>query len=210
MRLRFDYDSKVSIRESDLRGYCAELSIGKDSGTRFTVDMSLEEARELSRNLISVTEEVLNRSIDELLPTGKGNDRIEVLSLRAYGVLRTKAKVQKIGELVTKSEADMIKTGIGRQSLSEITAAMAKIGLSFKKEARMEGSIEEAELSVRSYNFLKNANIRNLGEMALMTEGEFLGLKNASRKSLNEIKELMAGMGVSFKVDGLYVAGIRS
>jgi DNA-directed RNA polymerase subunit alpha len=55
----------------------------------------------------------------------------------------------------------------------------------------------ELELSVRSYNCLKNANIRTIRELVQKTEGEMLKTKNFGRKSLNEIKEILSGMGLS-------------
>ena len=59
-------------------------------------------------------------------------------------------------------------------------------------------SVEELELSVRSYNCLKNANIRTIGELVTKSEGEMLKTKNFGRKSLNEIKEILSEMGLSF------------
>jgi DNA-directed RNA polymerase subunit alpha len=59
-------------------------------------------------------------------------------------------------------------------------------------------SIEELELSVRSYNCLKNASIQTIGELVTRTEAEMLKTKNFGRKSLNEIKEILADMGLSF------------
>jgi hypothetical protein len=52
--------------------------------------------------------------------------------------------------------------------------------------------VDELELSVRSYNCLKNANIRTIGELVVKTEAEMLKTKNFGRKSLNEIKEILA------------------
>jgi DNA-directed RNA polymerase subunit alpha len=62
---------------------------------------------------------------------------------------------------------------------------------------------EELELSVRSYNCLKNANIQSIGELVQKTEAEMLKTKNFGRKSLNEIKEILAQMGLSLgmKID---------
>ena len=59
-------------------------------------------------------------------------------------------------------------------------------------------SIEELELSVRSYNCLKNADIKTIGELVVKTEGEMLKTKNFGRKSLNEIKEMLTEMSLSF------------
>jgi DNA-directed RNA polymerase subunit alpha len=59
-------------------------------------------------------------------------------------------------------------------------------------------SVEELELSVRSYNCLKNANIQTIGDLVQKTEAEMLRTKNFGRKSLNEIKEILASLGLSF------------
>jgi DNA-directed RNA polymerase subunit alpha len=65
-----------------------------------------------------------------------------------------------------------------------------------KMSEQLNRSVEELELSVRSYNCLKNANIQTIGELVQKTEAEMLRTKNFGRKSLNEIKEILAGMGL--------------
>jgi DNA-directed RNA polymerase subunit alpha len=57
-------------------------------------------------------------------------------------------------------------------------------------------NVDELELSVRSYNCLKNANIRTIAELVQKTEPEMLKTKNFGRKSLNEIKEILGKMGL--------------
>jgi DNA-directed RNA polymerase subunit alpha len=71
------------------------------------------------------------------------------------------------------------------------------------KNENLNRSVEELELSVRSYNCLKNANIQTIGELVQKTEAEMLKTKNFGRKSLNEIKEILASMGLSLgmKID---------
>lgn len=59
-------------------------------------------------------------------------------------------------------------------------------------------SVDELELSVRSYNCFKNANIKTIADLVQKTEHEMLKTKNFGRKSLNEIKEILTGMGLSF------------
>ena len=58
-------------------------------------------------------------------------------------------------------------------------------------------SVDELELSVRSYNCLKNADIQTIGVLIQKTESEMLRTKNFGRKSLNEIKEILTSMGLS-------------
>jgi DNA-directed RNA polymerase subunit alpha len=62
----------------------------------------------------------------------------------------------------------------------------------------LKRSVEELELSVRSYNCLKNADIKTIGQLVQKTEAEMLKTKNFGRKSLNEIKEILSEMGLSF------------
>jgi DNA-directed RNA polymerase subunit alpha len=62
----------------------------------------------------------------------------------------------------------------------------------------LKRSVEELELSVRSYNCLKNADIKTIGDLVQRTEAEMLKTKNFGRKSLNEIKEILSEMGLSF------------
>jgi DNA-directed RNA polymerase subunit alpha len=57
-------------------------------------------------------------------------------------------------------------------------------------------SVDELELSVRSANCLKNADIRYIGDLVQKTEAEMLKTKNFGRKSLNEIKEILTEMGL--------------
>jgi DNA-directed RNA polymerase subunit alpha len=61
----------------------------------------------------------------------------------------------------------------------------------------LDRSVEELELSVRSYNCLKNANIQTIRELVQKSENEMLKTKNFGRKSLNEIKEILNKMGLS-------------
>jgi len=58
-------------------------------------------------------------------------------------------------------------------------------------------SVEELELSVRSANCLKNANIRLIGDLVQKSEAEMLKTQNFGRKSLNEIKDILSDMGLT-------------
>ncbi|OGW26697.1 MAG: DNA-directed RNA polymerase subunit alpha [Nitrospinae bacterium RIFCSPLOWO2_12_FULL_47_7] len=63
--------------------------------------------------------------------------------------------------------------------------------------AYLAKSVEELELSVRSYNCLKNANIQTIAELVQKNDAEMLKTRNFGRKSLNEIKEILEEMGLS-------------
>ena len=66
--------------------------------------------------------------------------------------------------------------------------------LGFNKHLLMK--VDELELSVRSANCLKNDNIIYIGDLVQKTEAEMLRTPNFGRKSLNEIKEVLAQMGL--------------
>jgi DNA-directed RNA polymerase subunit alpha len=65
----------------------------------------------------------------------------------------------------------------------------------------LDRSVDELELSVRSYNCLKNAEIRTLRELVRRSERDMLQTKNFGKKSLHEIKDLLHGMGLDFGMD---------
>ncbi|HWB83079.1 MAG TPA: DNA-directed RNA polymerase subunit alpha [Bryobacteraceae bacterium] len=85
---------------------------------------------------------------------------------------------------------------INFEEVPEQTEEVSERGLD-KMNEMLNRSVEELELSVRSYNCLKNANIQTIGELVQKTEAEMLRTKNFGRKSLNEIKEILANMGLS-------------
>ena len=80
-------------------------------------------------------------------------------------------------EQIVDAQAEAPRTGAGNENLDK--------------------SVEELELSVRSYNCLKNANIRTIRELVQKSEAEMLKTKTFGRKSLNEIKDILQGMGLS-------------
>jgi DNA-directed RNA polymerase subunit alpha len=86
---------------------------------------------------------------------------------------------------------------INFEELPETTEEPAERAMSQMNEV-LSRSVEELELSVRSYNCLKNANIQTIGDLVQKTEAEMLRTKNFGRKSLNEIKEILSGLGLGF------------
>ena len=71
--------------------------------------------------------------------------------------------------------------------------------LRVKKLLRM--SVDELELSVRSHNCLKNANIKNISDLVRLDESELLKFRNFGRKSLQEIQDILEKKGLYFGMD---------
>jgi len=70
-----------------------------------------------------------------------------------------------------------------------------------KVRGLLQKSVEELELSVRSGNCLRAANIRTLGDLVQKSEQEMLKYRNFGRKSLKEIQDILEQMGLNFGMD---------
>ena len=68
-----------------------------------------------------------------------------------------------------------------------------------KKEKILEMTIEELDLSVRSYNCLKRAGINTVEELTKMTEEDMMKVRNLGRKSLEEVQQKLAEVGLSLR-----------
>jgi len=97
---------------------------------------------------------------------------------------------------------DHMSIFINFEETSEVSEEPAERVMNQMNEV-LNRSVDEMELSVRSYNCLKNANISSIGDLVQKTEAEMLRTKNFGRKSLNEIKEILTQMGLGFgmKID---------
>ncbi|MBR2736496.1 MAG: DNA-directed RNA polymerase subunit alpha [Firmicutes bacterium] len=68
-----------------------------------------------------------------------------------------------------------------------------------QKEKALEMTIEELELSVRSFNCLKRANINTVEELTLKTEDDMMKVRNLGKKSLDEVKHKLEELGLSLR-----------
>ncbi|UCH81421.1 MAG: DNA-directed RNA polymerase subunit alpha [Nitrospiraceae bacterium] len=115
------------------------------------------------------------------------NEHLSLFSFNgAQGVEEESAVVEEVEEEMPTRESFMSDDFYEEEPM-EINDALLK-------------NVEELELSVRSYNCLKNANIRTLADLVQKTEQEMLRTKNFGRKSLNEIKEIIQSMGLNFNM----------
>lgn len=115
-------------------------------------------------------------------------------SVRPQDALAYAAKILK----------DQISIFINFNEADEPEAVEERPETSPRFNENLNRRVDELELSVRSANCLANANIRYIGELVQKTEAEILRTKNFGRKSLNEIKEILAEMGLSLgmKLEG--------
>jgi DNA-directed RNA polymerase subunit alpha len=98
--------------------------------------------------------------------------------------------------LAAKLVKDHMSIFINFEEPAELSEEMPE-SYSDPRMEHLDRSVEELELSVRSYNCLKNANIQTIRELVQKSESEMLRTKNFGRKSLNEIKEILQRMGLA-------------
>jgi DNA-directed RNA polymerase subunit alpha len=109
------------------------------------------------------------------------------------GTVTPKDAVSLAAKLIRDHLNIFINLDDGGDQVQEAQAEQAMAG---SLNENLGKSVEELELSVRSYNCLKNANILTIRELVEKTEAEMLKTKNFGRKSLNEIKDILQGMGL--------------
>lgn len=102
-------------------------------------------------------------------------------------------------------EAVTLATRIMKDQLNIFTQFEEEMGLDIPKVdeknitilANLDKNIDELELSVRAYNCLISSNIRTIRDLVQKSDNEILKTRNFGRKSLNEIKDILAEMGLS-------------
>ncbi|MGE0591520.1 MAG: DNA-directed RNA polymerase subunit alpha [Vicinamibacterales bacterium] len=110
------------------------------------------------------------------------------------GSVTARDAVSLAARLVRDHMSIFVNLDDGGDQGQDLQSDSGQVGVS---NEHLDKSVEELELSVRSYNCLKNANIRTIRELVQKTEAEMLKTKNFGRKSLNEIKEILHTMGLS-------------
>ncbi len=98
--------------------------------------------------------------------------------------------------LASKLIKDHMQIFISFEEEPELAEADSEEAARITFNENLDRSVDELELSVRSYNCLKNADIRTIRELVQKSEPDMLRTKNFGRKSLNEIKEILSSMGL--------------
>jgi len=115
-------------------------------------------------------------------------------------------EIETNGSITPRDALGVASKIIQEQLQVFINFDVAKIDAPVRKEIEAEvrfnknllKTIDELELSVRSYNCLKNENIIYVGDLVTKSEAEMLKTANFGRKSLNELKENLKNMGLNF------------
>lgn len=106
---------------------------------------------------------------------------------------------------------DQVSVFINFQEADEEAPVAETVTVDARVNESLYKSVDELELSVRAANCLENAGIRYIGELVMRNESEMLKTKNFGRKTLNEIKDILAEMGLhlGMKIEGFDPARLR-
>jgi len=118
-----------------------------------------------------------------------------ILEIWTNGAINPKDALLYASNILQRHLDIFVNFGQLPEDMEEEEIEMTKEEIAFYEKLKLP--ISELELSVRSSNCLREANIKTIADLVKKTEEEMLSFKNFGKKSLNEIKELLVGMGLS-------------
>lgn len=118
-----------------------------------------------------------------------------ILEIFTNGAINPKDALLYASNILQRHLDIFVSFGQLPDDIEEEEPEMTKEEIDLYEKLRLP--ISELELSVRSSNCLREANIKIIGDLVKRAEEEMLGFKNFGKKSLTEIKELLAGMGLT-------------
>ena len=190
----FETNLEKAMENSNLNDreiYCLKAYY-KELRNLESVGKSLNITRERVNQIIKKAIVKLKHSGKELLIQGK--DKFELISLNE--------KEEIIKEFKEKIGYDLIIEWIGNH---EITKELLKLCYSIintyhnRPKGQGETTIEDLDLSVRSYNCLKRCGIHTLNDLTSMTRDGMMKVRNLGKRSLKEIESKLKEIGLSFK-----------
>jgi DNA-directed RNA polymerase subunit alpha len=135
----------------------------------------------------------VNFHVEPLRETPEGQERL-VLEVWTNGSITPKDAVGEAARILEDHFELLVRFPTGLEA-EEVVEPVAEP--KFDLNENLFRNVEELELSVRASNCLKTANIRTIADLVQRTETELLKTKNFGKKSLNEIKTILAEMGLS-------------
>lgn len=140
------------------------------------------------------------------------------LSVRSYNCLK-RAGIETVGDLIGKTMDDMMKVrNLGKKSLEEVERKLEMMGLSFQANPEedfpimgdivdgglgimepdhVDMTIEELDLSVRTYNMLKRAGLNTVGQILKLTKADLSEIRFMTPRCADEVVAKLATMGLS-------------
>jgi DNA-directed RNA polymerase subunit alpha len=126
-------------------------------------------------------------------------DRL-ILEVWTNGSVRPEEAISYAGLIIRDHLSIFIRVEEEQKQVEEYKEEEEAVTPIMELEEKLDKSIEELELSVRSFNCLEAAGIKTIRDLIQKTESDMLKYRNFGRKSLNEIKNILKDMGLSFNM----------
>ncbi len=126
-------------------------------------------------------------------------DRL-ILEVTTNGTVLPEEAVSTAAQILRNHLDIFMRPGEEMEALQTLDEAAEEAMPISEIEEKLDKSIEELELSVRSYNCLEAAGIKTIRDLVQKTESEMLKYRNFGRKSLTEIKNILKEMGLTFNM----------
>jgi DNA-directed RNA polymerase subunit alpha len=143
------------------------------------------------------------KKVDFKVENTRVGDRIDyeklVLEMWTNGTITPDKALEYATEVLIKHYGFILDSLKKKDVKEEIEGEILKENKKEDKKGLLSKNLSEFDLSVRSMNCLKAGNIKTLGDLAKRTEEEMMQIKNFGKKSLEELNDLLAKLGLSFK-----------
>ncbi len=126
-------------------------------------------------------------------------DRL-IIEVTTDGTVGPEEAVSTAAQILKQHLDTFIRPGEEIEAAAPATEEVEAVMPVSDLEEKLDKSIEELELSVRSYNCLEAAGIKTIRDLVQKSESEMLKYRNFGRKSLTEIKNILKEMGLSFNM----------
>lgn len=216
-------DAEARYLDSELNRLAKEGKDIKVSGLAYQNFLATAEATTVSKNPIPDNELMVEGHADYMKEKVLGM-KVEELdfSSRTLNALK-RSNINTVEELISFTEDEIIKVrNIGETGFTELLKKLRGLGLSFREreiytmgmfierpevmgEKILEMTIEELELSVRTYNCLKRVGINTVDELLDLTESDLMQVKNLGKKGFEEVVQKLSALGLSLKEEELYL-----
>jgi DNA-directed RNA polymerase subunit alpha len=143
------------------------------------------------------------KKVDFKVENTRVGDRIDyeklALEMWTNGTITPEKALEYATEVLIKHYEFVLESLMKKDVKEEIEEEILKENKKEDKKGLLSKNLSEFDLSVRSMNCLKLGNIKTLGDLVKRTEEDMMQIKNFGKKSLEELSDLLAKLGLSFK-----------
>ena len=193
----------LQLRLDEGTGYCLRRGVGQpvpsDPSSTEIAEEGAHEALAVDALFMPVTR--VNYRVDERVMPGGRQERL-ILEVWTNGSLSPRRAIEQATGVLIRLIGGLQATkssSVGRSRPARSASASSPSTKGESRDPRHEQTIESLDLSVRSYNCLKRANIQTVGELLAWSRDDLLQLKNFGAKSATEVVHVISQLGLALR-----------